>query len=102
MKQEIMADTYPDRTLDDSSSSDESEIRPDSEGWEDAEPDEEVVQIKDFFSDTTFPDALSMIEYCSHHHGLDFLSTQQRLGVYVLFHKFCGGNIMQTDLPLRP
>lgn len=59
--------------------------RPDSEGWEDAEPDEEVVQVKDFFSDKTFPDATSMIKYCAAEHGFDFLKVVQDFGGYVSF-----------------
>ena len=70
---------------DDDSSSDSSEdiLRQDSEGWEDAELDEEVLQVKDFFSDKIFPDALSMINYCTQTHGFDFLRTRKDLGVYV-------------------
>ena len=72
------------RSLDnDSGSSEATEdvLREDSEGWEDAEPDEESIQVKDFFSDETFPDALSMVQSCAKNHGFDFLKTQQTLGV---------------------
>lgn len=63
-----------------SQSSDESIVRPDSEGWEDAEPDEEIVQVKDFFSDKTFPDAKSMIEYAATEHDFDFLKIANNFG----------------------
>lgn len=74
------------RTEDDlsSQSSDDSIVRPDSEGWEDAEPDEEVVQVKDFFSDKTFPDAKSMIKYAATEHGFDFLKIANNFGGCVL------------------
>lgn len=62
-----------------SSSEDELE-REDSEGWEDAEPDEEIVNVKDFFSDETFPDAPAMIKYCKEKHGFDFLDAYKKLG----------------------
>ncbi|KAI5209926.1 S-adenosyl-L-methionine-dependent methyltransferase [Aureobasidium subglaciale] len=49
-------------------------LREDSEGWEDAEPEEnEEIQVKDFFSDKTFPDAASMIKYAAEQHNFDFL-----------------------------
>ena len=68
---------------DDTSSSEATEdaLREDSEGWEDAEPDEEILQVKDFFSDATFPDALSMVQSCAQNLDFDFLKTQQTLGV---------------------
>lgn len=65
------------------SSSEDSIPRPDSEGWEDAEPDEEVLQIKDFFSDKTFPDAASMIKFCATEHNFDFLKTTKNLGRHI-------------------
>ena len=69
----------------DSSSSESSEdlLREDSEGWEDAEPDEEVLQIKDFFSEATFPDAPSMVRYSADTHGVDFMNIQKEFGGYV-------------------
>ena len=79
------------RPEDDSSSqsshSDESIARPDSEGWEDAEPDEEILQFKDFFSDKTFPDATSMIEYAATEHGFDFLKVTKDFGGCVCLPK---------------
>jgi len=72
--------TRPEDDSNSESSDSESIPRPDSEGWEDAEPDEEVVQVKDFFSDKTFPDAASMIEYAKTEHGFDFLKIAKDLG----------------------
>lgn len=68
---------------DDSSESSEDLLRSDSEGWEDAELDEETLEIKDFFSDKIFPDAMSMIEYCAEKHDIDFLKLQKDFGGYV-------------------
>ena len=70
----------PEDDLSSHSSDSESIARPDSEGWEDAEPDEEVVQVKDFFSEKTFPDALSMIKYAAAEHDFDFLKIAKTLG----------------------
>jgi len=68
---------------DDSSESSEDLLREDSEGWEDAELDEEKLEIKDFFSDKIFPDAMSMIKHCASQHDVDFLKLQKKFGVYV-------------------
>ncbi|CAK3769162.1 Hypothetical predicted protein [Lecanosticta acicola] len=54
--------------------SDQLDIRPDSEGWDDVEDDTEEVMVKDLLSDKTFPSASAMIEYCKETHGLDFLA----------------------------
>lgn len=75
-----------------SSDNTESLLREDSEGWEDAEPDEEVLHVKDFFSDATFPNAKSMIEFCKKEHGFDFLKLQQSFGVYVGLERFIFSN----------
>lgn len=56
------------------------DIREDSEGWEDLEPDVETVEVKDFFSDATFPSAAKMLEYCKATHGFDLVKTQRNLG----------------------
>lgn len=66
---------------DDVSSSSESgnELREDSEGWEDLEPDVETVQVKDFFSDAVFPSASAMLDHCKASHGLDFVRLQKDL-----------------------
>ena len=56
-------------------------LREDSEGWEDAEPEEEEqIQVKDFFSDKTFPDAASMIKYAAEQHNFDFLKITKDFG----------------------
>ncbi|TKX24800.1 ribosomal protein arginine N-methyltransferase [Elsinoe australis] len=57
------------------------DIREDSEGWEDLEPDVETVEVKDFFSDATFPSAAKMLEYCKATHGFDLVKTQRNLGL---------------------
>lgn len=61
-------------------------LREDSEGWEDAEPEEnEEIQVKDFFSEKTFPDAASMIKYASEQHNFDFLKITKDFGGYPRF-----------------
>lgn len=77
-----------DRPEDDfsSSSSEGSLDRPDSEGWEDQEPDAENVQIKDFFSDKVFPDAVSMIQYAAEQHGFDFVKIVKEFGVFKSYY----------------
>lgn len=58
-------------------------LREDSEGWEDAEPEEnEEIQVKDFFSDKTFPDAASMIKYAAEQHNFDFLKIAKEFGEF--------------------
>jgi len=59
-------------------------LREDSEGWEDAEPEEnEEIQVKDFFSDQTFPDAASMIKYAAEQHNFDFLKITKDFGGFL-------------------
>ncbi|KAF2149283.1 S-adenosyl-L-methionine-dependent methyltransferase [Myriangium duriaei CBS 260.36] len=69
--------------IDDGSSSSESgnEVREDSEGWEDLEPDVESVHVKDFFSDDVFPSATAMLDHCKKTHSLDFVKIQKDLGL---------------------
>lgn len=54
--------------------SDQLDIRPDSEGWDDVEDDTEELAVKDLLSDETFPSANAMIEHCKKSHGFDFLA----------------------------
>ncbi|KAK5020031.1 Ribosomal protein arginine N-methyltransferase rmt3 [Cryomyces antarcticus] len=52
------------------------------EDWEDAEPEEEEnLQVKDFFSDETFPSARAMLEFCQDQYGFDFVKVQKDLGL---------------------
>jgi protein arginine N-methyltransferase 3 len=62
-----------------SSSSEVSDLR-EEEGWEDAEPDQEDLQVVSLFDEKTFPDAQSMIAYCKEKHGFDFIGVQKNLG----------------------
>jgi protein arginine N-methyltransferase 3 len=68
------------RSISSSSSSDVSELRED-DGWEDAEPDIEDLQIVSLFDDKVFPDAKSMIEYSKEKYGFDFVGVQKGLGM---------------------
>ncbi|KAF1813624.1 protein methyltransferase [Eremomyces bilateralis CBS 781.70] len=51
------------------------------EGWEDVEPEEEIISVKSFFDDRWFPDVKSMLEYCKQEHGFDFSDVRKRLGL---------------------
>jgi protein arginine N-methyltransferase 3 len=73
------------RSISSSSSSDVSELR-EEDGWEDAEPDQEDLQIVSLFDNKVFPDAKSMIEYCKEKYGFDFVGLQKELGM--LFYNF--------------
>ncbi|KAF2426535.1 S-adenosyl-L-methionine-dependent methyltransferase [Tothia fuscella] len=65
-----------------SSSSDASSLHEEEEeGWEDAEPDQEDLQVVSLFDEKTFPDAKSMIEYCKENYGFDFLGAAKSLGL---------------------
>jgi len=66
-----------------SSSSEVSDLR-EEDGWEDAEPDQEEIQVTSLFDDKTFPDAKSMIEYCKENYDFDFVSVQKQLGLSFL------------------
>ncbi|KAF2136962.1 uncharacterized protein K452DRAFT_322102 [Aplosporella prunicola CBS 121167] len=63
-----------------SEASDPLDIR-DDEGWEDAEPDVESIQIVSLFDDQVFPDVKSMIEDCKKRHQFDFIGVQKQLGL---------------------
>jgi protein arginine N-methyltransferase 3 len=68
------------RSISSSSSSEFSDLHED-DGWEDAEPDEEELQIVSLFDDNVFSDAKSMVEYCKEKYGFDFVGTQKDLGM---------------------
>jgi protein arginine N-methyltransferase 3 len=58
-------------------------LQEDSEGWEDAEPDEnQDIPVKDFFSDKTFPNAASMIKHAAEQYHFDFLHIAKGLDFY--------------------
>lgn len=66
-----------------SSSSEASDTR-DEDGWEDAESDQEDLEIISLFDDKTFPNAKSMVEYCKEKYGFDFVAAKERLGLFFL------------------
>lgn len=53
----------------------------DDEGWEDAEPDEEVTHFISLLDDEVFTDIMSMLNHCTDKYKFDFLDTRQRLGL---------------------
>lgn len=56
------------------------------EGWEDAEPDVEEIQVVSLFSDDVFPDVKQMIDDCNKRYNFDFIGVQKKLGVYSSSH----------------
>ena len=54
------------------------EDRDDGDGWEDAEPDEEAVQVVGFFDDKVFASAKQMLDDCRERYNFDFLSVQKQ------------------------
>ena len=52
----------------------------DDEGWEDAEPEEEIVQITCLFGPDQFSDVRSMIQHCKDKHHFDIVSLKDKLG----------------------
>ncbi|KAK4627282.1 Ribosomal protein arginine N-methyltransferase rmt3 [Fulvia fulva] len=54
------------------------DVRPDSEGWEDAEDDTEVLSIKCLLCDEKFPTAQAMSEHCAKTHDFDLVSVQRQ------------------------
>lgn len=55
------------------------DIRPDSPGWEDAEPDdEETIYVQCLLCDSTFSAVNIMLDHCKGDHGFDFLAIRSR------------------------
>jgi hypothetical protein len=63
------------------SESSTAELRED-DGWEDAEPDQEEIQVKSLFDDKIFSDVKSMLDYSKENFGFDFLAVRQQLGTH--------------------
>ena len=53
----------------------------DEEGWEDAEPDQEVTQFVSLLDAEVFADITSMLDHCKAKYQFDFLETRQSLGL---------------------
>ena len=51
----------------------------DEDGWEDAEPDNEITQFVSLLDKEVFTDINSMLEHCKSKHNFDFLAIRQRL-----------------------
>ena len=49
--------------------------------WEDAEPDQENLQIVSLFDDKAFPSVKAMFEHCKQQYNFDILALQRRLGL---------------------
>ena len=50
----------------------------DDDGWEDAEADEESIQVMSLFDDKVFNNAPSMLDYCKERYNFDFISVQKQ------------------------
>jgi protein arginine N-methyltransferase 3 len=46
--------------------------------WEDAEPDEESIEVVSLFDDTVFGNAKTMLDYCKERYNFDFISIQKQ------------------------
>jgi type I protein arginine methyltransferase len=53
----------------------------DDEGWEDAEPEEEVDTFISLLDDEVFTDIMQMLNHCKEKHNFNFLELRQRLGL---------------------
>jgi len=85
---------------DDSENSDldGSEIKPDSEGWEDLEDDTETVTVQCLLCNERFPTAVAMIDHCKEAHGFDFVKIRQshNLDFYttIKFINYCRSEVV--------
>ena len=52
----------------------------DDEGWDDLEPDVEIVKVFCLVCDVVFDGAQSMLEHCKRNHQLDIVSVRKDLG----------------------
>lgn len=99
------------------SESDDSDSR-DSEGWNDAEDDEEETpEVISLLDDRVFPDVMSMLAHCKEKHSFDFLGIRQKLqldfhgcvklvnfseslshAILLIFSDFCCYNISSSSV----
>lgn len=76
---DVSGPPVPDHDSEDGESED-LDIKPDSEGWEDLEDDTEALAIKCLLCSDYFPLADHMIDHCKTTHDFDFLKTRRDLG----------------------
>jgi protein arginine N-methyltransferase 3 len=62
----------------DDQSSDSSLSDRDDNDWEDAEPDEEQIQVIGLFDDVVFSNAQTMLGYCKEKYDFDFVAVQKQ------------------------
>lgn len=65
--------------MSDSASSSTDHPRPDEDGWEDAEEDQEDIVVVSLFDDKTFKSVQEMLAHCKDEHGFDFTAVQAEL-----------------------
>ena len=61
----------------------------DDEGWEDLEPDVEIVKARCLLCDTLAADAGSVLLHCKETHGLDIVRVQKDLGLSTYLFDRC-------------
>ena len=62
----------------DSSVSDPLDNRND-EGWEDVEPDDELLTVVSLFDEKTFPNVIDMLHYCKDNYNFDIWAVRRHL-----------------------
>jgi hypothetical protein len=82
----VTPETMPAHVSSSSSSATESihelDLREDKE-WEDAEADEEKINVMCLFGEKSFGNVNAMLEHCRFVHDCDIVQVQKELGVYV-------------------
>jgi len=53
----------------------------DDEGWEDAQPDEEIISLTCLFGPTQFNNIHSLLQHCKDTHDFDLVSLKAKFGV---------------------
>ena len=81
-KREMVLSQAPNREMTASASSEDGDVLDlaDDEGWDDLEPDVEIVKVFCLVCDVIFDGAQSMLEHCKKNHQLDIVSIQKDLG----------------------
>jgi len=57
----------------------------DDEGWEDLEPDVEIVKVVCLMCNTVFDGVKPMVQHCKHTHGLDIVDIQKKFSAQTRF-----------------
>lgn len=81
-KREMVLSQAPDQEMTVSTSSEDGDVLDlaDDDGWDDLEPDVEIVKVFCLVCDVIFDGAQSMLEHCRKTHNLDIVSIRKDLG----------------------